>query len=346
MLALAFLLTIAWSQTTTDHGVRIMTFHGIEARAPNPKAGGVFRIACRVDIDEHGVPITRFLVHAPLTEHAAFAAKAGRFLASLWRLSDKRFGTLCARLREKTVELWLTMDGQAGGEQINNNIYVYDFLSTRTELEWARELAHEYGHYLLPSPSGYSAPESWANGVLGERLFLKWLRDDGEQPVFATHRDLQEYCEKQSDALIERYRQSPPDRALLAAADRKAFDAYTGLMLYADAVYGGASIMHILSYMPQAQSGNVRGTDFLAGLTAWLNDAQKVDINLLSSPMNVFIPNGRFRLGPERPKVKLPPTCRLDRIGNDWKLTSYGSSWTRIQLESPAPQILKLERIP
>ena len=48
--------------------------------------------------------------------------------------------------------------------------------TSKPQAEACRELAHEYGHAVLPAIGGFKSPEDWANGYLGERLFLRWLR--------------------------------------------------------------------------------------------------------------------------------------------------------------------------
>ncbi len=158
----------------------------------------------------------RFAVHAPDADGLPLARRVARMLLLL--LGENR-----ARLRyrppanEPTVEVWLTrqagngLSADIGGEQFRDQIYLYNVYADRAPTEWAREVAHEYGHYALPGISGFTAPEAWANGVLGERLFLKWLRDDlragklrPEDLPFVTPGELDAYLERQVTPLIRR----------------------------------------------------------------------------------------------------------------------------------------------
>ncbi len=47
---------------------------------------------------------------------------------------------------------------------------------SRSEWEWLREIAHEYGHVILPPAAGFRPPlEPYGNGALGETLAMLWL---------------------------------------------------------------------------------------------------------------------------------------------------------------------------
>ena len=50
---------------------------------------------------------------------------------------------------------------------------------SRSEWEWLREIAHEYGHVVLPPAAGFRPPlEPYANGALGETLAMLWIAPD------------------------------------------------------------------------------------------------------------------------------------------------------------------------
>lgn len=314
-----------------------------ESRAPNPRVGGVFRASCGVDIDEHGTLVRRFVVHAPSREHLPFAERAGRFLGLLWSLGDRHFGTLCSRLRERPVEVWLSLEGEAGGEQINQHLYVYDLLSSRSGLEWARELAHEYGHYLLPGASGYAEPENWANGVLGERLFLSWIREavgaklvDSDQIPWVSTAEIDDYCAKQVDPLTDKFCSAPPDITLLSAKDKKAFNAFTGLMLYADSVYGEGALMKMLAFLPLESTRQPHGQDFLAALTSWINDQSTLRITLpKSGSAYLWLPKGRFTLRPVSGTVnslKLEKAAAMGGGAGVWQVIVPVAGWRVLTL--------------
>lgn len=75
-----------------------------------------------------------------------------------------------------TIDVWLSQEGSAGGEQWGNNIYFDDLPAQRSSIEWIREITHEYSHLAIPPIGGYDAPEYWANGYIGERLIIRWLK--------------------------------------------------------------------------------------------------------------------------------------------------------------------------
>src|SRR5205807_841719 len=90
------------------------------------------------------------------------------------------------------VDVYLCWGGTPGGEQrfdiekvgkpprqIDvNTIYIYDLASFKDPVEMAREVAHEYGHAVLPPVGGFGEPEDWGNGDAGERVFMRWLSEE------------------------------------------------------------------------------------------------------------------------------------------------------------------------
>lgn len=71
----------------------------------------------------------------------------------------------------------------AGQDNISRgDIMFFKMTQPREELEWWREIAHEYGHVALPALNGFKPPlEPYGNGSLGETLGMMWassLADD------------------------------------------------------------------------------------------------------------------------------------------------------------------------
>jgi hypothetical protein len=67
---------------------------------------------------------------------------------------------------------WLAA-GQLGDDP--GDVIVYKVAEPRSEAEWLRQLAHEYGHVTLPPFNGFRPPlEPFANGTLGETLSMLW----------------------------------------------------------------------------------------------------------------------------------------------------------------------------
>jgi hypothetical protein len=272
--------------------------------AADPRFGVSYRTAYRVEIDENGALFNRFTVHVPDSGGMPEAQRAGRFLAQVWRAANRRFSTLASGLRRTPVDVWLTRTGDAGGEQFRTNLYIYDFASERTGIEWARELAHEYGHYLLPGASGYTSPESWSNGVLGERLFLRWLRDDlaarlisADDLPYVKPGDLDDFCAKQSAPLTDRVRNNGPDLAALERTDKKGMDAFSSLMLYMDDMYGPKSLLDLLDYLDPHSAAGARGVDFLSAFQKSIASSGSGSLRLdTTRPDMVFLPAGVLEL--------------------------------------------------
>jgi len=156
---------------------------------------------------------------------------------------------------DQLVDVYLCWGGTPGGEQrfdIDeqmkdrfgkprhvNNIYIYDLASFEEPIEKAREIAHEYGHAILPPVGGFAEPEDWGNGYLGEKLYLTWIRDEMKLGRYGTYDSmgadlpaLNKWISTNVDPLVLDAATKGPDAKLLSSTGQAAMDAYTGLAMY------------------------------------------------------------------------------------------------------------------
>jgi hypothetical protein len=266
--------------------------------------------------------IRRFAIHAPGRDALPLIRRVAQLLLLI-------YGENHARLHfdhpyNDTVDVWLTLRSvgdagtDVGGEQFKNQIYIYNIAAERSPIEWAREVAHEYGHYALPGISGFKEPEEWANGVLGERLFLKWLNEDlrlgvlrPDELPFVSEAQLAEYINKQVTPLVRRIALAHDgyDGAALTRRDAAAMDNYTALALYVDTVYGSPMLLNALQYTePKAGSTFVLAPDFLRGVLAALRGATELTISppILSGERTtdtimVYLPAGEWTVSAQGP---------------------------------------------
>jgi hypothetical protein len=344
----------------TVHGISeavlVIPRADVSVSASDPKEQNSYSTACYVYLDENGLLIRRFTVHVPDREALPYARRAGRMLALIWGSANRRFGNLASGLRRTTVDVWMTRAGEPGGEQLRNSIYIYNFMAPRISIEWARELAHEYGHYLLPGASGYTSPENWSNGVLGERLFLKWLGEDisaGRFPEkempFVKEPEMNEYREKQITPLITRMQAAGPDIALLQKRDKPAMDAFTALLLYADETYGSASIMDLLDYLPQSAAAGAHAEDFLNALVRCLSDRPSLNTRLSpKGSATLFLPKGTYLItteGSAPTSLAVGKGASVSKSENGWKVTLSTPAWRLVSVQpSDKPFQLHWER--
>lgn len=195
----------------------------------------------------------RFRVYAQDRKEKDDAApQVARMLTAIWEENATRL-----RIDHRTQyngqiqDVYLCWGGKAGGEQRFdvdfeggiqknvNTIYFYDLNSFTDPIEKAREVAHEYGHAILSAIGGYEAPENWANGYLGEKLFLRWLRDSAmaghvkpEDTMGAEAPQLDEWVKKNVDPLVTKAAQTLPTPEFLRDRSEVGMDRYLGLALY------------------------------------------------------------------------------------------------------------------
>ena len=187
------------------------------------------------------------------------SARAESVTRTLLRLAD--FNRTKMRLdhdREfgKIVQIYLCYGGDPGGEQLFDvdnglggskvdTVYLYDLRSFTDPVEATREVAHEYGHAVLPPVGGaYAAPERWANGYLGEKLYLSYLADareakrlGPEDTLGATPAALRAWVKRNVDPLVDKALVEGPKAKDLAGSDKAAMDSFFGLALATARLY-------------------------------------------------------------------------------------------------------------
>ncbi|MFO8082510.1 MAG: hypothetical protein R6V07_19695, partial [Armatimonadota bacterium] len=146
-------------------------------------------------------------------------------------------------------------DGPTGAEQYEDDIFIYDVGRDRKPEEWLRQIAHEWGHYALPTMGRFSQPEPDAAGVLGEALFLQLLAreaglvvddpwpsgraqaavdglwDNGE---VALHELLTDTRERTIDLWLR----EGPNSQLAAGLGEDSFNYLVGMLLWVEAAHG------------------------------------------------------------------------------------------------------------
>jgi len=185
-------------------------------------------------------------------EKGDIAPGVAREMMQLWAMSYTKLGLdHNPYFNNSTVDVYLCWGGKAGGEQLFdidrnkngeyrvNTIYIYDLPSFKDPVEMCREVAHEYGHASLPFIGGFKDPEEWGNGYLGERLFLRWLRNgirdkklESVDAMDATLPQLEAWVKRNVDPLVEHAATTGLEMGMLEGTGLGALNSYMGLVLY------------------------------------------------------------------------------------------------------------------
>lgn len=264
------------------------------------------------------------------------APLVARMLLRLWDFNVQRLNLEHAEAyNNRIVDVYLTWGGTPGGEQRFdedveggrrrrvNTIYIYDLRSFTDPVEMAREVAHEYGHAVLPPVGGFREPEDWGNGVLGERLYLRWLRDalrEGRlKPTDAMGAELARldpWVRRRCDALLEQAARLGPRLSVLAQGGQPALDAYVGVALLADALLPNRAFGRSLRL-----TGSTKPTDYPSAVVAAVEESPPFDMKPPLGPSAAFwAPIGASRVSGARILqsasgwAKLQPTARSVRV--------------------------------
>lgn len=201
-------------------------------------------------------------------------------------------------LQRVTVDKDDTLPGGSAAKV--NTIHVYDLKGISSRIEWARELAHEYGHATLPPVRITQGPEEWANGDLGERIYLRRMAQALAQgkatpsdTMGATLDQLQKYVGKNVTPLVLAAAGQGPRPADLAAGGQTGFDAYLGLALLAESILPRSVFARSL-VLPDDQSPSAYERAILAATAEVAEWKPSVPTELAGKP--IWIPLGKGKL--------------------------------------------------
>ena len=193
-----------------------------------------------------GLRLVTILHHEPADLKTA--QQTARLIARLLRLHYEHFGREATFPRDAdAADVWLAPETlpnaqEAGGETRDNQVYFFATEAPRSPIEWTRTVVHEWGHLTMNAARGFLAPENDAGGFLGERLYLKWLREDKNPLVQrddgVVREGLNLYYERQISPLMERFRQSGPVARILNGMGQASMDLYIGGVLVSDSIDG------------------------------------------------------------------------------------------------------------
>lgn len=252
-----------------DLGTLVVPKSYLPTRAVEPVHAWKFAKVCYVYTGDVGSSLRLLCaVHYPTANTALLATRMAQLLALAHQTLTQKTGREAANGTDP-FDVWLCAKGQAGGEEWRSNLYLYDVETPRSSIEWVREIIHEYSHLALPAIGGYSAPEYWANGYLGERLIVRWLMrlPDGPARVEATWGDFSgapNFDRLLLAPALAQYRKIGPSSVWLARTDESGMRYLIGQALTFDDKYGSVKLGDALARLPHFHEA--RGKDFAAAL--------------------------------------------------------------------------------
>lgn len=216
------------------------------------------------EVEQHEL---RFRIYGQVRENPDLGPLVGRHLLKLWEINFDELRIDHADAYGRVVDVYLSNEGKAGGEQMFavdhplpdgrrpkvNAIFIYQLETFTNFVEMARELSHEYGHATLPAVGGFKQPENWANGELGERLYLRRLRKGAEAQRYeqvdmmgATVPDLKKYEQTKIDPLIDRVALGGPEATPFQAMNQQSMEYYLAMTLWAEDLFPDATFRRMI----------------------------------------------------------------------------------------------------
>lgn len=301
-----------------------------EQGARDPRLRQAYSHALSLQVRETASYRTRFNIYLQDPADEALAACAARPLSWLYHLVTSRLGRPHPAA---PLPVYLRRSAEAGAEEYQGAIYLHGVQVERTPLEWLRELAHEYGHVVLPAFGPFARPEPAAAGYLGERLFLKALLLDYQAP---------DLWPGLAPSEIESFRLTKIRGPLLdpLGADVEPMEVFITRMLRVEACYGSALLSRLLARYRDRRPEHVELFLGEALGEAAVQAPPRVHAALGSDIWWVLSPPGRWRLrfaaasGEAELRDTLsgePLPARSEGAGLSFALTGAPGAWMRLQ---------------
>ncbi len=177
------------------------------------------------------------------------------------------------------IDLWLLESGEPGARAMGRSVYLYAVATPRSDGEWLRQIAHEYGHVCLPGIGGFTETDDpWADGHLGELLLAKWLSENKPPEWLMWSPD--EWTGREAaerERLIAQARSLGAEEEKLRGVGGEARDYLLGLALHVEEVAGPSFLSTVLRRCPAgtaaqfvaaaAKAGGQEGMDIWGTLT-------------------------------------------------------------------------------
>lgn len=304
----------------------------------DPKHGWQFTVACYGYFrnEYQTQPELRFRVYAQQVEDLPKAQKVCRLLLRLQQIAWQKLRLQVNLQGERVLNIWLCRQGNAGGEQWRNNLYIYSMQSIQHPVEWLREVAHEFSHALLPGITGFTLPEPWANGYMGERLFLSWIEPlvsggqlSGEDLCDTPVREIRHFVQQRCLPLRNKWLTSGFPKGDFTRTDAVGMGALIGLALYIDGVYGSSMLRATFARLTEPHPAA-----FWKAFTEALQEAEEVHLSPVGANIQVWLPAGEWQVQAQDKKAFLQmDKNRWQANQPAWNLSANG--WYRLTSGAP-----------
>lgn len=315
----------------------------------------------------------RFEINYAKKEDEPLARRIGSVMARLHWLGVDYLGASTGR---SGTSLWLARDGEPGAEESGGSIWVHALDTPRAPAEWVRELAHEYSHAILPTLGPYSKPERWANGYLGERLFLKWmLHDNRQSDVWDEPIDAAGYLANQVVPLRELFLAEGPTSPKSELTDAEGMHFLIGQFLALEAAHGPALLRELFGRirspspksMPVHLAASIRALQppvlpiepsvFIPKSAEQATAAPQGGVRAARVAYRLYVPSGDWTLevegeAPAGANVTLDGNA-LNRlsprggVAGAWSTMQAAdeSGWRRLEISAPTGKLVELNRL-
>lgn len=266
------------------------------SQANDPLYGWNFGYLIRLRDSDTGKFDNTIQVHTQSVMHTELAQQTLTAAEGMVQLLKSHLGRMFRVSESGSLHIWLCENGQSGGQLSKDSLYIFSIGTERSPAQRCRELAHELGHSVLPGISGYTEPEPWANGYLGEQIILRWLDQamksgelKPEQFFGVTQKDISELVTSRYENLLAAWRNGQFSETELNRRDAVGMKALIGFVAYMQTVYGDEVLSESFRRLmaPSAQ-------ELVTAFKRSVDDTLPIRL-MLSQPTRLYLPACRAK---------------------------------------------------
>jgi|GEM_PF-6093089 len=221
------------------------------------------------------------------SRHSALAAQLAQIMAKIKLVNDRLLKRPLPPITlwlETVSANWPNAPGEnapweaaAKIDSSPHDIMVFRIDQHRSEMEWMRELQHEYGHVAWPNFAHFAPPlEPNANGLIAETMGMLW-QDISPFANKDISLDANQHVQHNAIPALQQWLREGPQSQILQGQNEESLHYLQGLCVYIERVYGRGIFCNAIGKL---YTGNNDANTLLSQFTQLMNAQENISNNI------------------------------------------------------------------